>query len=159
MVPQNLEKCLKKAGIWYEIRHHPKTITAEELAQRENINGHEVAKVVVMREKGRYYMMVLPASYFVDLKMARQATGHPHLHFATEEELQEVFPDCDLGAMPPLGNLYNMPVYVEKDLTDDTEIEFNAGSHEDAVRMKYNDFETLAHPQITHFARKWREYL
>lgn len=159
MIPQNLEKYLQKSRVWYEVRQHPKTITADELAQRENIDGHQVAKVVVMREKGRYYMLVLPASYFVDLKQVRQATGHPHLHFATEEELKEVFPDCELGAMPPLGNLYNMPVYVEQDLTEDEEIEFNAGTHEDAVRMKYQDFEKLAHPQVTHFAKKWREYL
>jgi Ala-tRNA(Pro) deacylase len=159
MIPQKLEQCLQKAHVWYETRHHPKTITAEELAQRENIDGHEVAKVVVMREKGKYYMLVLPASYFVDLKQVRQMTGHPNLHFATEEELKEAFPDCDLGAMPPLGNLYNMPVYVEQDLTVDEEIEFNAGSHEDAIRMKYRDYENLTHPQIMHFARKWREYL
>src|SRR5579885_1126265 len=125
MVPQKLEKELKKSNVWYEVRHHPPTMTAEELAQRENVDGHQVAKVVVLREGGRYYMMVLPASYFVDLNEARRATGHPNLHFASEEELGQIFPDCELGAMPPMGHLYNLPVIVERDLSEDNVIEFN----------------------------------
>ena len=159
MVPQHLQQFLKKSHAWYEVRHHPKTLTAQELAQRENVDGHQIAKVVVMKEHGKYYMMVLPASYFVDLKEIRQATGHPDLHLATETELKGLFPDCELGAMQPMGNLYNMPVYVEKDLAEDDEIEFNAGSHEDAIRMKYRDYEQMTHPQLMHFSRKWRDYL
>ncbi len=159
MLSQNLKEYLKKTKVWYEIRHHPPTMTAEELAQRENVDGHKVAKVVILKENGRYFMMVLPASYFIDIQEARRATGHPNLHFASESELMQIFPDCELGAMPPMGNLYNLPVYAEKDLTDDDEIEFNAGSHEDAVRMKYQDWEKITHPEVTHFARNWREYL
>jgi len=134
-------------------------MTAEQLAQRENVDGHQVAKVVVMRENGKYFMMVLPASYFVDLREARRLTGHPNLHFAGEQEMQGLFQDCELGAMPPMGPLYNMPVYAEVDLADDEEIEFNAGTHEDAIRMKYADWEKMTHPQKAHFARNWREYL
>jgi Ala-tRNA(Pro) deacylase len=104
-------------------------------------------------------MMVLPASYFIDLREARRLTGHPNLHFASESELQQAFQDCELGAMPPMGQLYNMPVYSEADLAEDDEIEFNAGTHEDAVRMKYADWEKMARPQKAHFARNWREYL
>lgn len=159
MVPQNLEQFLNQSKVWYEVRHHPPTMTAEELAQKENVNGHQVAKVVLMKEKGRYYMMVLPASYFVDIREARRATGHPDLHFATETELNQIFADCELGAMPPMGNLYNIPMWAERDLMDDDEIEFNGGSHEDAIRMKYLDWERLAHPQVAHFSRNWREYL
>lgn len=159
MVPPHLEQFLKNSRVWFEIRKHPPTMTAQELAQRENVDGHQIAKVVVMKEHGKYYMVVLPASYFVDLKEIRRITGHPDLHLATEQELKEIFPDCELGAMPPMGNLYNMPVYVEQDLSEDEEIEFNAGSHEEAIRMKYKDYEGLAHPQILHFARKWRDYL
>jgi len=159
MLPQKIEKELKKSNVWYEVRHHPATMTAEGLAQRENVDGHQVAKVVILREKSHYYMMVLPASYFVDLKEARRSTGHQNLHFASEEELGRIFPDCELGAMPPMGHLYNLPVFVERDLTDDTIIEFNAGSHEDAVRMKYQDFQQMEQPQVSHFSRNWREYL
>ena len=159
MIPHNLEEYLNKSQVWYEVRHHPPTMTAEELAQRENVDGHQVAKVVVMRENGHYYMMVLPASYFVDLKEARHMTGHEDLHFASEEEIKKVFPDCELGAMPPMGQLYNMPVFAESDLAEDDEIEFNGGTHEDAVRMKYADWEQMAHPRIVHFAKNWREYL
>lgn len=159
MVPRDLEEYLSKSNVWYEVRHHPRTMTAEELAQRENVDGHQVAKVVVMREGGKYFMMVLPASYFVDLREARRLSGHPNLHFATEGELQDAFPDCELGAMPPLGQMYHMPVYVEQDLAKDDVIEFNAGSHEDAIRMKYRDYEWMSHPRIMHFARNWKEYL
>lgn len=159
MLSQNLEKYLKRARVPYEIRKHPATMTAGELAQRENVDGHQVAKVVVVREKGRYFMLVIPASYFVDLEMAREITGHPRLHLATEPELHEIFPDCDVGAMPPLGNLYNLPVYLEKDLTEDGEIEFNGGSHEEAVRMKFNDYMNITHPKVLHFAKRWREFL
>lgn len=159
MLSQNLKEYLEKTKAWYEVRHHPPTMTAEELAQRENVDGHQVAKVVILKEDGRYFMMVLPASYFINIAEARRMTGHPNLHFAPESELKQAFPDCELGAMPPMGNLYNMPVYAEKDLTTDDEIEFNAGSHEDAIRMKYQDWERLTHPQVMHFAHNWREYL
>jgi Ala-tRNA(Pro) deacylase len=159
MIPQALEEYLNNSHVPYEVRHHPPTMTAEQLAQRENVDGHQVAKVVVMRENGKYFMMVLPASYFVDLREARRLTGHPNLHFASEPEMQGLFRDCELGAMPPMGPLYNMPVYAETDLADDDEIEFNAGTHEDAIRMKYADWENMTHPQKAHFARNWREYL
>ncbi len=159
MIPQGLEEYLKKSHVDYEVRHHPPTMTAEELAQRENVDGHEVAKVVVMRENGQYYMMVLPASYFIDMEMVRQTTGHPHLQMAPEEDLRALFPDCEMGAMPPMGTLYNMPVYVEQDLTIDNTIEFNGGTHEDAIRMKYADYQGMVHPQVTHFSRNWREFL
>jgi Ala-tRNA(Pro) deacylase len=159
MIPQALEEYLNKSNVWYEVRHHPPTMTAEQLAQRENMDGHKIAKVVVMREDGAYYMMVLPASYFIDLREARRLTGHPNLHFASESELQQVFQDCELGAMPPMGRLYNMPVFSEADLAEDDEIEFNAGTHEDAIRMKYADWEKMTQPQKAHFARNWREYL
>lgn len=159
MVPQALEEYLQKSNVWYEVRHHPPTMTAEELAQRENVDGHHVAKTVIMRENSHYYMMVLPASYFVDIREARRLTGHPNLHFASEGELRQIFQDCELGAMPPMGELYHMPVYAESDLSQDDEIEFNAGTHEDAIRMKYADWEKVTHPQKVHFARNWREYL
>ena len=77
MIPQALEEYLNNSQVPYEVRHHPPTMTAEQLAQRENVDGHQVAKVVVMRENGKYFMMVLPASYFVDLREARRLTGHP----------------------------------------------------------------------------------
>lgn len=159
MIPQALQEYLNNSKAWYEVRHHPPTMTAEQLAQRENVDGHTVAKVVVMRENGRYYMMVLPASYFVDLREARRLTGHPNLHFASESEMQSLFQDCELGAMPPMGEVYHLPVYAEADLSDDDEIEFNGGTHEDAIRMKYADWEHMTHPQKAHFARNWREYL
>lgn len=159
MVPQKLEEYLKKSHVWYEVRQHPITMTSEELAQRENVDGHQVAKVVVMREGGKYFMIVLPASYFVDMKEVRRATGHPNMHFATESELETAFPDCEVGAMPPLGNLYDMPIFAEKALAEDDIIEFNGGTHEDAIRMKYKDWEKMTHPQLMHFSRNWREYL
>jgi Ala-tRNA(Pro) deacylase len=150
-----LEHYLQEHDIPYLMRHHAPAMTARQLAELENINPHEVAKVVVMRDQKTYYMLVLPADYKLDLKEVRAMINSRNAWIASEQDLQQQFPGCELGAMPPFGALYNMQVYVETDLGDDQEIEFNAGSHEDAIRMRYMDWKNMVHPNMGHFSYKY----
>jgi Ala-tRNA(Pro) deacylase len=106
---------------------------------------------VVIAAGAKTALAVLPASYHVNLKKLGDLIGEP-ARLATEEEFIGLFPDCELGAMPPLGELYALPVYVDKSLEADEEIVFNAGTHRDAIRMKYTDFKRLAKPTVAEFA-------
>lgn len=147
-----LEQYLQEHDTPYLMRHHAPAMTARQLAELENIDPHEVAKVVIMRDQKQFYMMVLPADYKLDLKRTRDLIKSRNAWIASEQDLQQLFPECELGAMPPFGDLYNMRVYAEADLSEDQEIEFNAGSHEDAIRMRFQDWQNVVHPQMEHFA-------
>lgn len=149
-----VEQYLQTQDIPYLMRHHAPAMTARQLAELEKIDPHEVAKVVIMRDQKQYYMLVLPADYKLDLKQARGMIHSRNAWIASEQDLQQLFPKCELGAMPPLGELYNMQVYAEAALSEDQEIEFNAGSHEDAVRMRFADWKKMVHPMMEHFAFK-----
>ncbi len=146
-----LEHYLDETQAPHLVRHHPRSMTALQLAETENINPHEVAKVVILKDPRHYYMMVLPADYQLDLQAAREFIESPEATMAPEDDLVTLFPDCELGAMPPFGTLYQMPVYAEESLGDGNEIEFHAGSHEDAVRMSYTRWQQMVHPHIGHF--------
>jgi Ala-tRNA(Pro) deacylase len=107
--------------------------------------------VVIAKVDERFVMMVLPANWKVDTKRLKTVFGTSHVRLATEEEFQGLFPDCQMGAMPPFGNLYGLEVYVDRALTEDEEIVFQAGTHVDAVKLRYRDFADLVHPQVTEF--------
>ena len=106
-----------------------------------------------MKLDTKLVMVVLPAHMMVDLARFKKLTGAKTLRLATEKEFAGVFPGCEVGAMPPFGNLYNTPVCVDKDLTQDEFIVFNAGTHRDTIKMKYKDFEKLVKPKIAQFAK------
>jgi Ala-tRNA(Pro) deacylase len=108
---------------------------------------------VVVQAGKDYYLIVLPASYHVNPGRLAQVIGRP-VRLATEPEFASLFPDCELGAMPPLGELYDLPVYVDESLAADKEIVFNAGTHRDAIRMNYEDFVSLARPTVCSIAAK-----
>ena len=99
------------------------------------------------------YMLVLPANLKVDLDKARRALGLSNLRLASEREFEHLFPGCEVGAEPPFGNLYGLPVYVDPRLAEDPEIIFQAGTHTDTIRMRYSDFERLVHPEVCDLAR------
>ncbi len=149
-----LESYLEEVQAPHLVRHHSRSMTALQLAEAENINPHEVAKVVILKDSEHYYMMVLPADYQLDLRAVRETIGNPEITLAPESELATLFPDCEVGAMPPFGMLYQMPVYAETSLSDDKEIEFHAGSHQDAIRMKYSHWHAMVKPQMGHFGHK-----
>jgi len=114
--------------------------------------GEEMAKNVIVKIDDKLGMAVLPASCHVDLAMLRAETGAKTISLATETEFMDQFPGCETGAMPPFGNLYGMRVFVDKDLTKDKEIAFNAGSHRELMRLAYDDFARLVQPTILRFA-------
>ena len=143
-----LREYLDKQQVPYEVLSHRQAFTAQEVAQAQHVPGRELAKVVMVRSGGAFVMLVVPAPYRVDLERAKSAVGKSDLVLATEDEFTGLFPQCEAGAMPPFGNLYDLPVYVDRTLTRDEEIVFNAGTHTQTVKMKYADFARLVQPKV-----------
>ena len=131
---------------------HSKAYTAQGIAAIAHISGKELAKSVIVKLDGALAMAVLPASFQVDLAVLRRAVGVREAELANEHEFKQHFPDCETGAMPPFGNLYGIPVYVDETLTEDLEIAFNAGSHYELIRLAYEDFDRLVHPEVLSFS-------
>jgi Ala-tRNA(Pro) deacylase len=136
----------------YELLSHSKAYTAQEIASRAHIPGQELAKTVIVKIDGNLAMAVLPASAHVDTAAIKAELGAEDVRLATEFEFKDRFPDCELGAMPPFGNLYGMQVLVDENLAKDVEIAFNAGSHTELMRLSYQDFVTLVQPRIMRFS-------
>lgn len=152
MPARKLKEFLDSQNIRYVSIIHSPAYTAQELAAIAHIPGKEMAKTVIVKLDGKMAMVVLPASHHVDFSLLKQATGARDIALASEEEFQERFPDCEVGAMPPFGNLYDMPVFVAARLREDEEIVFNAGSHSELMRLSYHDFERLVQPTVLEFA-------
>jgi len=149
-----LQELLDRSGVAYTHTVHPLAYTAREVAAAEHLPAQEVAKVVVFLAENGYRMVVLPATKIVDFQELRAMLGFSHARLATEKEIAELFPDCELGAMPPLGNLYGLPVHLDSSLLADEKIAFNAGTHRDVVHMRLEDFRRLANPEIVTLARE-----
>lgn len=147
-----LENYLRENGAPYSLHHHPPAFTAQAVAESEHISGKSVAKVVVVFKDGAMVMLALPANLRVNLTKAAEALGAREVRLAREDEFQAAFPDCDVGAMPPFGNLYDLETYVDKNLEGSQEMVFNAGTHEDTIHLQYADFERLVHPKVAEFA-------
>ncbi len=152
MPATQLKRFLDSNRVKYTTLVHPMAYTAQEIASLAHVSGQEFAKTVVVRADGELAMAVLPASYHVDLALLKAAAGAKKIALASEAEFRDRFPECDAGAMPPFGQLYGMPVFVEESLTEDKEIAFNAGTHRELIRMAYEDFARLAKPKVARFA-------
>ena len=152
MPVERLQAFLDDHHIKYVTITHSRAFTMQETAAATHIPGKELAKAVIVEIDGKLAMAVLPGSQRVDLDLLRDAVGAERVALARESAFKDRFPECDLGAMPPFGNLYDMPVYVADSLTEDEEIAFNAGSHTELVKMSYRDFERLVQPRVMHFA-------
>jgi Ala-tRNA(Pro) deacylase len=135
----------------YEILHHDAAFTAQEVAHEEHVKGRNHAKVVIVKLNGDLAMAVLPAHRIIDLEKFGKIT-RKSASIATEEEFRSRFPDCVVGAMPPMGKLYGLPTYVESSLTRDEFIVFKAGTHTCSVKLRYADYERLAQPMIADLA-------
>jgi Ala-tRNA(Pro) deacylase len=146
-----LKDFLEANQVAYEVHSHRRAFTAQEVAAAEHVRGREVAKVVMLRAGDEYLMAVLPAPCLVDVERLGEATGKQDLRLATEAEFAGLFPGCEPGAMPPFGNLYGLAVWVDSSLTQDEEICFNAGNHEQTVHVAYADFARLVQPKIASF--------
>jgi len=147
-----LKEFLDSEHIQYVVISHSPAFTAQQIAASAHVKGRELAKTVMVKIDGELAMAVLPASQKVNLDRLRETAGADQVELASEREFRDRFPDCDLGAMPPFGNLYGLEVYVADGLTEDDEIAFNAGSFTELVRMSYGDFERLVQPTVLRFA-------
>ena len=144
---RRLVELLAKSRIEYELVPHREAFTAQEVAQTAHIRGCCLAKVVLARAgRAGFLMAVLPASTLVDLELLARLSGRKHLELATESEIELIFSDCEPGAMPPFGNLYGVPVYLDPCLAREEHIAFQAGNHHEVVRMTFADYERLAGP-------------
>ncbi|MGI9535265.1 MAG: aminoacyl-tRNA deacylase [Thermodesulfobacteriota bacterium] len=152
MPVEKLKNFLDEKKIKYVSIKHSESFTAQEIAAVAHVPGKELAKTVILDIDGKMSMAVVPASYHVDFKLLEKEVKATRVSLATEEEFKEKFPDCELGAMPPFGNLYDMDVYVSKSLAEDEEIFFNAGNHTELIRINYKDFEKLVHPKVLKFS-------
>ncbi len=152
MPVKKLKEFLDSRNIKYEVIRHPEAFTAQGIAATAHIPGREIAKAVMMKLDGRMSMAVLPASYKVDFNMLKEAAGIEKAELASEKEFKDMFPDCEVGAMPPFGNLYGIDIYVAERLAEDENIAFNAGSHTELIRMSYKDFERLVQPKVMKFS-------
>lgn len=145
---EKLRQFLDDNDIKYvSIRHSP-AFTAQEVAASGHIPGRELAKTVIVKLDGDLAMVALPASEQVHLERLKEVAGAQHAEIAEEAEFEDRFPGCELGAMPPFGNLFGMDVYVSETLTRDDEIAFSAGSHSELLRLAYQDFERLVRPAV-----------
>jgi Ala-tRNA(Pro) deacylase len=149
-----LENYLRDNQVPFEEQHHPRAVCAQEVAASEHVPGKMLAKTVMVLADGEIGMLALPAPYQVDLEMAAAALGVDEARLAEEEEFADTFADCEVGAMPPFGNLYGVPVYVEKTLAEDETIVFRSGSHTETMSVSYSDFERLVEPTLAQFARR-----
>lgn len=154
MPAERLKEFLKKEKIKFVNLYHSPLYTAQEIAALTHIPGKELAKTVIVKLDGKMTMAVLPASYRVDLDLLKEGSGAGRAQLASEEEFKNCFPDCEVGAMPPFGNLYGMEVYAARSLAEDEIIAFNAGTHFELIRMAYKDFERLVQPRVAKFSQK-----
>lgn len=151
MISEKLRNYLENRAVAYQTEQHEPTIDACRTAQAAHVPGREFAKTVIVKADGRMLMAVLPSTDQVHVDELKKALGARDVQLAGEDEIKSAFPDCELGAMPPFGNLYDMDVFVNEHLRQDEQIWFNAGSHDEVMRMSWKDYDNLVHPQVLHF--------
>ncbi len=148
MPATRLKKFLDSQDVRYEVIQHSPAYTAQEIAARAHVRGKEMVKSVILRVDGRLALAALPASQLVDPARLRREIGASTVEIATEQDFRDAFPECEVGAMPPFGNLWGLNVYADRRLATHQEITFNAGSHIELIRMAYADFERLVRPVV-----------
>ena len=152
-----LENYLRENDVPFREMTHRAAYTAQDVATAQHVAGKQVAKAVMMVADNSMLMVVLPASYRINLNKLGDALGEMTVRFAHEHEFAHLFKDCDVGAMPPFGNLYNMPVYVDRSLSEDEQIVFQAGTHCDTMQVAYTDFARLVRPIVVQVAEPVHE--
>lgn len=157
-VSDRLRRFLDEQEVEYETLPHREVFTAQEVAAASHVSCRQLAKVLVVREEGgEYLMVVLPAACRVDLTALRTVTGKRRLSLAAEDEFGRLFPDCELGAMPPFGNLYGLPVCIDACFPTAHDFFFQAGNHHEVLRMRYQEYERLVKPVVGEFCLHGRE--
>ena len=152
-MPRRLIECLDENKVRYEVLQHPEAVSAQRIAQAEHVKGRHHAKVVIVKSGDAHLMMVLPADHHIDLEKVEKAVGKA-VSLDKEQEFKSLFPDCVIGAMPPFGNLYGLPTYVDQSLAGQDYIVFEAGTHTDAIKINYRDYEKIVKPEVNDLAIK-----
>jgi Ala-tRNA(Pro) deacylase len=152
MPATQLKKYLDEEQVRYIVLIHSPAYTTQQIAALAHVSGKKIAKTVMVNIDEKMCMAVVPASQKVDLERLQDLSGAASIDLACEEEFRSLFPDCEIGAMPPFGHLYNMPVYVADCLAEDEEICFNAGNHRELIRLAYADFARLEKPICGEFS-------
>ena len=154
MPTRKLKKILDENDVKYVTISHSEAYTAQEIAGLAHIKGDEFAKTVMLKIDGKMAMAVLPASYKIDFNKLYHLGLGENVRLANEMEFKDKFPECEVGAMPPFGNLYDMPVYVAESLMKDIEIAFNSGTHKELIKMKTEDYINIVHPETLKFSKR-----
>lgn len=148
MPSEKLRDYLNQHQVKYTSIAHPLAYSAREISHLCHVSEHQLAKTVIIHVGDKIAMVVLPARYVLDFNKLKKAFHNVDVSLASETEFKQLFADCELGAMPPFGNLYNIDVYVEKNLANNKEIVFNAGTHTEVIKLSYEDFVKLVHPTV-----------
>ena len=151
-IPQRIRDYLDSQNVSYETLHHPQAFTAQEVAHSLHVSGKKCEKVVVARRDSKPVLVVMPASHRLNFQELKATLKANQLEMLVENELVGLFPDCDLGAVPPFGNLYGIDVWVDRAVASAEKVIFCAGTHEDCIRMRYSDFAKLTRPFLGHFS-------
>ncbi len=150
---ERLEAYLREHQVPFQVQHHARTFRAQEIAESEHIPSKMVAKTVIVLADDRMIALVLSAAERADLDQVRTALGAREVRQAHEREFAATFPDCEVGTMPPFGNLYSIPTYVEKHLAEQEMMVFPVGTYTDTMSLRYADFERLVQPKVMAFAQ------
>ena len=150
-IVKRLQEYLDSQAVPYEVKPHREAYTSQEIAATSHVSGKVMAKVVMVKRGGAFVMAVLPAACKVGVDRLGQVFGMSSVGIAREHEFANLFPDCDTGAMPPFGNLYQIEVYVDEEIARHSHIVFQAGNHRELVVMRYADFARLVHPKMAEF--------
>jgi Ala-tRNA(Pro) deacylase len=159
MPAAKLKQFLDARNVRYLVIQHSPAFTAQEIASSAHIRGRELAKTVMVMLDGTMAMAVLTATRKLDMELLEKSTGTHRARLASEKEFKDMFPDCEVGAMPPFGNLYGMQVFVDEMLADDSVIAFNAGSHAELIQMTYPDFARLVEPKVAPLAFEIKQHI
>jgi Ala-tRNA(Pro) deacylase len=143
-----LEAFLQQQGVGYEKHAHTIAYTSQQLAQAEHVPGYIVAKPVIVKGGAGFAMCVLPAPKHLDLQRAAAALQEPGVRLATEDEMSQLFTDCELGAEPPVGPLFGLPSIMDQELKNAEYLVMQAGTHTEAIRMRRVDWERVCQPQV-----------
>jgi len=158
MISTKLRDYLDNSGVAYTRHAHPAAYTSQEIAASMHVPGREMVKSVILKaDEDTLVMAVLSANDTANLDILREVIGCGVLRLATENEFRDAFPTCKVGAMPPFGNIFDVPTYCELSLGKNREIEFNAGTHDETIRMAFDDFNRLGSPTMVHFAQSYHE--
>lgn len=147
-----VQQFLRDKGIVFDVLTHEPTYSAQRMAEAVHVCGDNVAKAVLLKVDDHFVLAVLPATFQVHLEMACEALEAHRVELASEQDLKQVFCDCEFGAALPFGSQYGLQTLVDASLTEDTEIVFEGNAHREAISMRYRDYEELEQPQVAVFS-------